>query len=365
MGRDRIQQAREQSDVDHRGFVDDKKITDEGLVNRSCESEVWLELEEPVNRKGVLSRAFGKSFCRPASGSAKHRVNLFGEEDLEQGLDDRGFPNSGSTGDHGKSVLRGTGHRCGLLRPELERKMSFKPFDRALGLNRRQGRGAIEHSPDRLCNARFGFVEIRREQEGVLSVVFGDDLFFEQEMMEREVECIDFALECPGSIFEQLFAGEGAVTVSFRLFEDVKETCGETAGRINRLTHLGGDLVGGAEPYPGNLTGEAIGIGTEDVHRLLSVGFVKSYRPRCGNAAGVEKNHDVPDRFLPFPGIFDAKTASLPDSGDFFEALRFLLDDSKGIVPECCDDPFGVGRADPIDQATREKSTNSVRSGRW
>jgi hypothetical protein len=104
------------------------------------------------------------------------------------------------------------------------------------------------------------------------------------------------------------------------------------------------------KPTPGNVAGEPVGIGAEDVHRFLTVGFEKPQRPRRREAVEVEENHDVAHRLLPFPRVLDAQPARFADPRDLLEPLRFLLDDPEGVIAEGRDDAFGVGWADPVDE---------------
>ena len=79
------------------------------------------------------------------------------------------------------------------------------------------------------------------------------------------------------------------------LFEHVEHPGLHSPGRVVGLAHLAGDLVGGAEADPGDLPGEAVGIGSEHVDRLRAVGLEEPEGAGGGEPVLVEEDHDVVD----------------------------------------------------------------------
>src|SRR5271155_1402162 len=90
-----------QQDVDHRSFVDHEQITIEGIVGIAFEpSALGIDFQEPVDRCRLDARRLGHPLGRAASRSAEEQSHAFGNEDLEDRIDDGCLADTRTAGDH-------------------------------------------------------------------------------------------------------------------------------------------------------------------------------------------------------------------------------------------------------------------------
>src|SRR5262249_45084637 len=114
--------------------------------------------------------------------------------------------------------------------------------------------------------------------------------------------------------------------------------------------------------------GQAIGIGANDVQRLIAIRLVDADRPAGADAVGLEKDHDVAHGLLFLPALADALNAARADALDLVEVCWALVDDIKGALTEGLDDLPGEVWPDALDEPGAKiflDAFQGVRRGRF
>jgi len=79
---------------------------------------------------------------------------------------------------------------------------------------------------------------------------------------------------------------------------------------------------------------------------------------------GLQKQHDLADFLLVFPGLLDQGDPFCPDPLDFLQTLYLVLDDVEGLFSEFIDNAVRHLGAQTFYQAGAQVSSNAV-NGCW
>src|SRR5207248_325647 len=107
--------------------------------------------------------------------------------------------------------------------------------------------------------------------------------------------------------------------------------------RVRIDAELAGQLVGGGEADAPDVVGEAVGVGADDVERLVAVGLVDADGAGRAQAVRLKEDEDVAHRFLLLPALADLLDAAGPDAADVLQERRALIDDVERLGAEDAD----------------------------
>ena len=97
--------------------------------------------------------------------------------------------------------------------------------------------------------------------------------------------------------------------------EAVQQTGLQALRRGEGDAHLLGDFIGGAETDAKYITGKLVGIGADDIDRILPVLFVNAHGQAGADPVTLEEHHDFFDLFLFFPGARNRSARREPMPG--------------------------------------------------
>ena len=123
---------------------------------------VALGFEEPVQRLGFQSGAFGQSLGGAACRCSQRDPHFLGAEDDQDGVDDGCFAHTGTARDHEQALAQSFLHRLLLALSELLASLLRAPGDGFVGIHLGIGSGLGEQLLELRCDAAFGQEEVRQ-----------------------------------------------------------------------------------------------------------------------------------------------------------------------------------------------------------
>ena len=109
-----------------------------------------------------------------------------------------------------------------------------------------------------------------------------------------------------------------------------------------------------------NIHAEAIGVLLHKGNGSIVVSLVYFRGISGADTMGLQKQHDLTNLLLVFPGLLDQGDPFCPDPFDFFQTLYLVLDNIKGFFPEFFDDAVRHLGAQAFDHAGTQVSSNAV-----
>ena len=149
-----------------------------------------------------------------------------------------------------------------------------------------------------------------------------------------------------------------------RLAEDVGHARGHPLGRVVGDPQLAGDLVGRDEADAVDVARQPVGVGLDDVDRIIAVLLVDLHGQASGHVVALQEQHHLFDLLLFGPGAGDAGHPFAANTQHLMQPLRRLLDDAEGVQFELAHDPVSRDRADPLDQAAAQVFLQAGDGGR-
>ena len=347
--------------VQHRGFVDDDEVRRERVLGvRSKSTSRWIELQQPMNRRGLHARGLRHALRCAAGGCAEGHADALGAKDVTQRLEDGCLTRAGAASEDGDLVLQGHEHAGRLRRREGEAGAGLGPFDGLIGDDgwqaRRRGEEALDGGGDGLLGILL-WAEL--DEADAARGEHANRLFFHQ-LAEAIMDNRLVDLEELGGFLEQAFVGEGAVALAFEFFERVEYAGVDALRAGGGQSEITGDLIGCLEADAFDFTTHAIGFVGEHLLGVLAVGFDDADAKGVGHAVRLEEDHDFAQGFLVIPGGLDGLRPSGADAIDFAEAARLVGDDVESADAELRDDLVGIGLADALDEAAAEVFADAV-----
>ena len=160
----RFEQGAHERDVDHRCFVDDKKIAVEWVAVIAIEA-ASLDFKEAMNGLRGQAGTFGETTRGAAGWGAEKGANFFGRENGEDGIDERGFADAGPTGDDEDAALQRLFERGALRRGELFAGAFLDPFDRSGNVDGRVVWFFIGEFEDAFGDFDLGVLQARQKKQ--------------------------------------------------------------------------------------------------------------------------------------------------------------------------------------------------------
>ncbi len=319
-------------EIEHRGLVDDERAcVDRAPAIAEELALLGVELEQPVERRGVALGGLAHPLRGAAGGRGELRVDARAIEDREDRLHDRRLPHARPARDHEHLVVRGLLDGAPLRGGELDARALLERGDRhlhrgrearSLGFDLRHFRARGEQIADAPRDRHLGLVERRRVHRDVLARGLDDHVL-------RSRERVGGLLHADLVLFEHARRGghqrePRGEHVPSR--DDVVDRLEDA--RLRPLRRVRGDpdrsrdLVRGLEPHAPHVEAQAVRLARHDVDRLGPEALVNAGRERGRGAVRLEEDHDRPHRLLRGPVLRDRGRALLAEARHLAHALR-------------------------------------------
>ena len=95
------------------------------------------------------------------------------------------------------------------------------------------------------------------------------------------------------------------MALALEFLERVQQAGVDALRPRRRQAEVARDLVGRLEAHALDLAADAVGLGGDDLLRVLPVGLDDAQAERVGHAVGLEEDHDLAERLLVLPGGLD------------------------------------------------------------
>ena len=120
--------------------------------------------------------------------------------------------------------------------------------------------------------------------------------------------------------------------------------------RVPGDSQLPGDVVGCMESDAPDIPCQSVGIGTDDIYRVIAVPLQDLRRTGGPYVMLMQKNHGIPDLFPGIPGRCDLFRPLPPDTLDFQQSFGTGFDDIEHLRAELADQTPCIGFSDALDQ---------------
>ena len=141
-----------------------------------------------------------------------------------------------------------------------------------------------------------------------------------------------------------------AVTLLGCLLQHVEHPCLVAEVGIGGDADVSRDRVGSDETNAENIGGQLIRVLRDHLDRLIAVLFVNLHGIGSRDVVAAQKQHDLRNRLLRRPCLFDHGHALFANAGDLDQARAFLFNDVERLQTEMGHDAPGRYRADALNQ---------------
>ncbi len=191
-----------QRHIDHRGLVDDQQITVQGLDFVAPEAPgPGIGFEQAMDRLRLEAGALGQALGGAAGRGAERDRDGFGDQDLQQRVDERGLADAGPAGDDHHLGDERDPERCFLAVGKRQLRPLLDPGDRLVDIDRGPGRLPNGKRLELLGDFALGSVKCGKEDATTAFEIVGNDSTVLELKAQRRFDEL-------GRHFEQLF-GEG------------------------------------------------------------------------------------------------------------------------------------------------------------
>ena len=298
--------------------------------------------------------ALGQALCGATGRGTERDRDGLGDQNFQQRVDKRGFPNAGPAGDDRHIGDECDPKRCFLAVSKRQLRPLLDPRDGLVDVNGGPGRLSGGERLELLGDFALGSVKCSKEDAtAAFEIVGHNGTTLELEVQRR--------FDQFGRHFEQLF-GEGnelferktAMPFIHRLGERVGDPGTYADQRCLLDAELGRDLIGGAEADAADIASQPIGVLRDQPNGIGAVSLVNAHRARRADTVAVQKQHDLPNHLLLGPARDDPLRALRADAGHLTKAIGLLLDDVEHGFAEGAYKLLRIDRPDAADHAGAE-----------
>ena len=171
-----------------------------------------------------------------------------------------------------------------------------------------------------------------------------------QQVFQRLVNPIRFDFQQFGGLPNQVLLGKAGMAFLRLLLQQIGYPGFHSLGGLLGHAQFFRQPVGGNEPDPEEVPGQIKGIFLDSGNGLSSVTLEYLGGQSGGNPMSLQKNHDLPNIFLRFPGLFKLSNPFGPDPLHQGQLSGVFIEDFQGLKTKAPDDPFSHLRSNPFDQ---------------
>lgn len=359
----RARESAHERDIDHAHFIDDDEVSFERIGSVAVETFGGLNFEETMDGEGIHAGAFTESLGGATGGGAEKTLNFFSADDREDGIEQSGFADAGSTSDDKNAIREGRMDGGALGFAKLFAGFLFGPIDGLGNVDGRIVRGLAADGAEAERDGFLGGAEAGEENEIFLGDQFVDEFALLEEAHEGLSNERGREDENLLGFLQENVTGQRAMAIGGGFGQDVFKAGGSTHNGIARNADFLGDFIGGFESDAGDVASEKVRILADAFDGAFAVSFIDADGAGGADSMGMEKDHDFANDFLFSPGVFDAFAAAGPDAVDFFEALREVLDDAEDFLAKLLDELLSVFGSDPFNHAAAEIPLDAFAGG--
>ena len=362
---DGSQERSGQADIEHRGFVEDEKVSLQWVLGTSAKTAILRgELQKSVDCLRRAAGRFLESFGGTTCGSRQNTRLAFGREDLDDAAHDRRLSDAGAPRDDEHLLRDGLAYRFDLLIGECNAEPFLDPWKRSFDSNPLERMLRCLLQPVDLMGDRpLGSMQSRQPQgDFIVESVLDQALLFEQPF-----QCgFDDGLGDFGELFDLLDedgARQSAVSVVGGLLQDMQR------GGLGALNGMGidpeslGELVGRLETDAPDIVGQSVRVFSNLFDGLVAVATIDAKRSSCADAMLIKEQHDPADVPSLFPCFFDVGKFLGADASNVKKQIGVLIEDIQELFAVESHHPLGQLGADAADGSRSEVALHSFGGG--